>query len=82
MTLIIDSWQSLSIKYEYDNTRQNIIESENFDVKKFTQDICDNSDNQGLTNEHSNNFRDLVMTIRSYSTADLLKLYQESQAKC
>ena len=78
----LDSWQQLSIKYEYDNTRQNLVESENFDVKKFTQDICDNSDSQGLNNEHSNNLRDLVLIIKSYSTADLLKLYQESQTKC
>ena len=37
---------------------------------------------QGLTNDHSDNFKDLVLAIRGYTVSDLKSLFERSKAKC
>lgn len=74
------SLEKLSIQFEYDQTRSN--ESANLNVDKFMQDICDKGVSQGLVPEHSEYFRDLVKSVRSKTSADLLKLYDENNARC
>lgn len=47
------------------------------------QDLCDNGLKQGLSNEHSNNFKYLVLTLRNYkSSSSLSSLYQTMNSKC
>ena len=76
------SLEKLSIQFEYDQTRSNELESANLNVEKFMQDICDKGVSQGLVPEHSEYFRDLVKSVRSKTSADLLKLYDENSARC
>lgn len=46
------------------------------------QEICQKGVQQGLTNEHSDNFKDLVLAIRGYTVSDLKSLFERSKAKC
>ena len=47
------------------------------------QDLCDNGLRNGLTEEHSNNFKSLVLALRnSKSSSDLLSQYQTMSSKC
>lgn len=58
------------------------LNDKNFDIEKFTSAICANAATDGLPSEHSSNFRDLVIKVRSMDKAALLDLYKKSEAKC
>ena len=45
-------------------------------------DICERGLKQGLTNEHADNFRDLVIKMKSISADNLIQLYEKSKEKC
>jgi len=79
---VTDSLKTFSINYEYDNVNQNEIETVNFTPETYMQEICDTGVQQGLSNVHAQNFRDLVMTLRSYSSQTLVQLYEKSVSKC
>ena len=80
--LIKASLNKMSIKFEYDTTKSNELDSTDFDVAQFTQNICDHGLSQGLTKEHSDNFRDLVRSVRSKSSDELINLHEENSSKC
>ena len=75
-------WEAKSVQFEYDDSRVNEPESANFNADEFVQEICQKGVQQGLTNEHSDNFKDLVLAIRGYTVSDLKSLFERSKAKC
>ena len=76
-----DSFVSKSIAFEHDESNHDETEA-GFSAEKFTDQICQDSLTFGLTNEHANNFRDLAVSFRTQSVAQLTAFYQASKSKC
>ena len=77
-----DSYESQSISFEYYDSNIANIEASGFSGDQFTTDICNNVLDLGLTNEHSSQFKDLVLTLKDHSVEQLISFYEASQNKC
>ena len=53
-----------------------------FDLPNYFKDLCSNLEQDGLDNQHSNKFRNLVRYLRSKTAADLVKLFDTSKDQC
>jgi hypothetical protein len=70
------------INFEYYNSKQLTIETSNFEADKFVSDICQNVLDTGLANDHSVQFKDLMLTMKSFSVSQMTDFYTRSAAKC
>ncbi len=78
----LNSFQSQPITFEFSDKSVSDVEFNNFDHTQFLNEICRNVELYGLTNEHSNNFRNLVYKARTLTQNQLENLYKDSQAQC
>jgi hypothetical protein len=57
--------------------------NDSFNRNAFLDDLCARSDKKnGLSNEHSHNFRALVNSLEALSSADLLAAHQDAEKRC
>lgn len=76
------SFQSASISFEYFNAKGDRVETTNFRADAFADQVCANALNTGLANEHAQEFKDLVFTMRDWSVEQMVSFYRSSEAKC
>ena len=81
-TTDISSFESKEIAFEYHSSKNLNIETNDFNPSQFMSDICENTLEYGLSNDHSKKFKDLVLTMKSWSADQMVHFYAESQAKC
>ncbi len=77
-----NSYTSQSISYEYYDSNIANIEATGFSGDEFLNKVCDNVPEVGLTNEHSSQFKDLVLTLKNYSVEQLINFYNTGKNKC
>lgn len=78
----VSSFESASIAFEYFNAKGERVETENFSADAFVDQVCANALETGLANEHSQQFKDLVFTMRDWSAEQMVAFYRSSEAKC
>jgi hypothetical protein len=57
-------------------------EFKNFDANSFLDSICKNVETEGLSNDHSSDFKKLSNNLKSKTTDELVALYDSAKSKC
>ena len=73
---------SEKLNFEYYNSKQNNIETAGFSAEQFVEDVCSKVLESGLANDHSVQFKDLALTMKDWTSSEMVAFYKNSAEKC
>jgi len=68
--------------FEYYNAKKLNIETDGYSAEQYIDDVCSKALNNGLANDHSVQFKDLVLTMKTWSAQEMVLFHESSAAKC
>jgi hypothetical protein len=78
----VSGFESVPIAFEYFDSKGNRVESEGFSESAFADQVCANALEAGLANEHAQQFKDLVFSMKDWTSAQMVNFYKASNDKC
>ena len=80
--IVPESFDQQSILFELSDSNLDDSEFKNFDADAFLGNICKNVETEGLSNEHSSDFKKLSNNLKSKTADQLVALYDSAKSKC